>query len=345
LKGEIVGSRSQKDIVSAWDNKVDILVSIVCATYNHERYLESAINGFLNQRTTFPLEIIIHDDASTDGTAQIIKAYCKKYPKLIQPIYQTENQYSNGFFKPTVYAAGFAKGKYIAFCEGDDYWIDHNKIQRQVESLERNDDIDFSFHAAYLAVDGEKDLRINWRYGKTRVITISELLDAGAGSFAPTCSYVIRKRVLEKLPPWFYTEAPVGDFFIERYGALRGGAHYISEPMSVYRQLTPGSWTLNVEGNQEVFKNYLRQMSRALDLMSEDFADYPREFNKFYARYYLNYAVKELLLGQKKSFSELMMKSGQKWRYVSLRHMILYRLRNLPTLAKLSLSFFRKISR
>jgi glycosyltransferase involved in cell wall biosynthesis len=114
------------------------LVSICCLTYNHAEYIRNAIDGFLMQKTTFPFEILIHDDASTDNTAQIIREYELQYPHLIFPIYQKENQYSKGRRLTLRFNVPRARGKYIALCEGDDFWTDHYKLQKQVEFLEAN---------------------------------------------------------------------------------------------------------------------------------------------------------------------------------------------------------------
>lgn len=120
---------------------IEPLVSICCITYNHENYIRDAIEGFLMQKTSFPIEIIIHDDASTDNTAQIIKEYEDKYPDLFCNIFQNENQWSKGggsIYARFVYPQ--ARGKYIALCEGDDYWTDPLKLQKQVDFLEENPD-------------------------------------------------------------------------------------------------------------------------------------------------------------------------------------------------------------
>lgn len=117
------------------------LVSICCITYNHENYIRDAIEGFLIQNTSFPFEIIIHDDASTDNTANIIEEYANKYPDLFVTILQSENQWSKGggsIYARFVYPR--ARGKYIALCEGDDYWTDPFKLQKQVDFLESNHD-------------------------------------------------------------------------------------------------------------------------------------------------------------------------------------------------------------
>ena len=132
------------------------LVSICCLAYNHEPYIRECLDGMLMQRTTFKFEILIHDDASTDNTAKIIKEYAEKYPTIIKPILQTENQYSKGkgILAPFVYPK--AKGKYIALCEGDDYWIDPYKLQKQVDFLENNKEFSYCVHR-YLSFDVEKE--------------------------------------------------------------------------------------------------------------------------------------------------------------------------------------------
>lgn len=117
----------------------NIMVTIGCISYNQEKYIAQAIESFLMQKTNFKYEILIHDDASTDNTANIIKSYEKKYPNIIKAIYQKENQYSKGIMTSQI-VRNRAKGKYIAFCEGDDYWTDENKIQKQFEFLEKNKD-------------------------------------------------------------------------------------------------------------------------------------------------------------------------------------------------------------
>lgn len=114
------------------------LVSIICATYNHEAYIKDALEGFVMQKTSFPFEIIVHDDASTDNTASIIREYEARYPDLFITIYQTENQYSkrNGDLSRIIFSA--VRGKYIAYCEGDDYWTDPFKLQKQVDIVEKD---------------------------------------------------------------------------------------------------------------------------------------------------------------------------------------------------------------
>ena len=134
------------------------LVSIICITYNHENFIRQAIDGFLIQNTSFQIEIIIHDDASTDNTQAIVKEYELKYPGLFNNIYQTENQYS----KNDLHLWGditfpLAKGKYIAMCEGDDYWTDPNKLQRQIDFLENAPNFTGTFHNVLMYNENTKN--------------------------------------------------------------------------------------------------------------------------------------------------------------------------------------------
>lgn len=140
--------KSEQEIMRAWSSPEKIVVSIVCTAYNHENYIEDAIKGFLMQETNFAFEVIIHDDASTDGTVQIIKSYEEKYPLLIKPIYQRINQFSQNK-KPFNISTKKAIGKYVALCEGDDYWTDSNKIQLQCDFLNRNEEYSCCYHDAF----------------------------------------------------------------------------------------------------------------------------------------------------------------------------------------------------
>jgi glycosyltransferase involved in cell wall biosynthesis len=125
------------------------LISIVCTSYNHELFIRDALNGFFGQITKYPFEVIIHDDASTDDTQEIIKQYVDKYPKIITPILQLENQWmGKGISGTTKFAFPAARGKYIAWCEGDDYWTDPFKLQKQVDFLENNSEFSLVGHWA-----------------------------------------------------------------------------------------------------------------------------------------------------------------------------------------------------
>ena len=125
-----------------------MVVSICCITYNHAQFIRKCLDGFLMQKTDFPVEILIHDDCSTDGTTEIIREYEAKYPDLIFPLYEEENQYQKGkAAEIDFYNYRRARGKYIAYCEGDDYWTDPLKLQKQVDFMETNPEYSVCFHA------------------------------------------------------------------------------------------------------------------------------------------------------------------------------------------------------
>lgn len=129
-------------------NNEEILVSIRCETFNQEKYISNCLDGFVMQKTNFKYEIVVHDDASTDNTANIIREYEKKYPNLIRPIYEEENQYSKHDNSIRKLLDSEMRGKYIAICEGDDYWTDPLKLQKQIDFLENNPDYSMCFHQA-----------------------------------------------------------------------------------------------------------------------------------------------------------------------------------------------------
>lgn len=119
----------------------NILVSVVCDVYNHEPYLRQCFDGFVMQRTNFKFEVLVHDDASTDKSAEIIIEYTNKYPDIFKPIIQKENQYSKGVGIWKTYQFPRVKGKYVALCEGDDYWTDPLKMQKQYDVLENSHNV------------------------------------------------------------------------------------------------------------------------------------------------------------------------------------------------------------
>ena len=129
------------------DSGVEPVLSVLCHTFNHAGYIAETIEGFLSQVVDFPCEIIIHDDASTDGTADIVRDYERRFPGIVKSICQTVNQYSQGK-RPIRLTLSAAQGRYIAMCEGDDVWVDSSKLQKQVSFLEDNPEYVVCYHDA-----------------------------------------------------------------------------------------------------------------------------------------------------------------------------------------------------
>lgn len=138
--------RTENEIMADWKNYNIPLLSISCLTYNHEKYIEDALEGFLIQKTDFPFEIVIHDDASTDNTANVIREYETAYPNIIKAVYQKENQFSKGVNISATYNFPRMRGKYVAICDGDDFWTDSNKLSGAVKFLEKHNDYIGCYH-------------------------------------------------------------------------------------------------------------------------------------------------------------------------------------------------------
>ena len=212
-----------------WDDDAPPLLSIVNNTYNHEDFIAAAIEGFLMQKTTFKVEILIHDDASTDKTVEILREYEKKYPELILPIYQTINQYSQGINPSKTFQYPRVKGKYIALCEGDDYWTDPLKLQRQVDFLEANKE--------YVAVAENgiwKDLITNkerlFNENNEHDVTIEEMIIKRR---FPTASVVFRKYAIKN----YSNEVKYSyDTMLWCYLASKGKFRYKTNVSSVYNR-------------------------------------------------------------------------------------------------------------
>jgi len=259
--------KNEQDIISSWNDKEKIMVTVVCAAFNQELYIEDAIISFLMQDTNFAFEIIIHDDASIDKTADIIRGYQNKYPNIIKPIFQEENQYSKGGFKPSAYVAPFAKGEYIALCEGDDYWIDSNKLSKQLNVMQRDVNCKICFHPSIaLYSDGQTKV-ISYHQSNECKFNLKTIFLSGGG-FCPTASLFIETKVLLNMPEWFYTKAPFGDFYIQVIAASKGGyALYMPDKMSVYRKNSLGSWSESQNNNVNlIYKEMARTLEADIEL-------------------------------------------------------------------------------
>lgn len=232
-----------------WSEDTVPLVSISCITYNHENYIRDAIEGFLMQKTTFPVEILIHDDASTDKTADIIREYENKYPDIIKPIYQFDNKYSKGISVSETYNFPRARGKYIAMCEGDDYWTDPLKLQKQVDFLEANTDCSLCFHASKHIRNNNPENNSIHKPKKLPADNKFEMKHTilGGGGFMATNSMLFYSKYIQDRPMWM-ENTPVGDLPLMLLLAFKGKIGYIDDVMSVYRiASSPTAWSQTIQ--------------------------------------------------------------------------------------------------
>lgn len=240
----------ESDIINSWAHpSAEPLVAILCITYNHVAFIADAIDSFLAQDTTFPFRVIIHDDASDDGTSDVVLNYAKRYPVIIQAIIQKCNLRSRSLPR-WPYIQPLLTCPYIAFCEGDDYWTDSLKLQTQIDFLQDNPDYIMSYHNAHV---------LNSRGGVHHASVFHEehLPETYATEdlirpwFLPTASRVVRTDVYLSIPKWT-PSVESGDIGFLLLASLCGKLKYFNKPMSVYR-LHDGGMSLTHVGNRKAF--------------------------------------------------------------------------------------------
>ena len=214
------------------------------------------------QETSFPIEILIHDDASTDGTTQILKEYEQRYPLLIKVFYETVNQFGKATYKGG-YRRGLlepaSRGKYIAFTEGDDYWCDSHKLVRQVSYLEKHDDITLSCHASIVEGGSSGEVLGTMGMGSADKELSSSVIIRNWD--VPTSSWVYRRGSMARLDDDWTFDLPVGDFPTVLYASMVGRVYYHHEQMSVYRYQVPGSWTSRLKSDSGAYDNARRWLA------------------------------------------------------------------------------------
>lgn len=255
----------------------EVMVSICCMTYNQEKYIGQCLDSFLMQKCNFKFEILINDDASTDKTAEIIRGYESKYPDVVKPIYQMENQFSKGVRISTEILLPKANGKYIALCEGDDYWVDPYKLQKQVDALEKNDSCHMCVHMVdVVSEDGSAtDMSLppkscNLREG---VLSGRELLEVECmeRNAFQLSSYFFRSDDIKKYineKPKFSTMSPVGDLSYLFYFSNLGDVYYYSVTMSHYRRGSDSS-VQRVRSTINTKEKLLERYNKQIDAINE----------------------------------------------------------------------------
>ena len=210
------------------------MVSVYCSVYNHKKYIAQCLDSLVSQKTSFEYEIIVKDDASTDGTSDIIREYAEKYPRRVVPLILSENHLQRGLGAVAFEKAySMTRGKYIAMCEGDDFWTDENKLQKQVDFMESHPEYSLCGHAAYYADENgglmkDKFFRLSKGTGD---LTMEEILSNWSMA---TCSLLYRKSCRADVIFPFQGDCINSDYALMVYMALRGKVYYCDELMGAY---------------------------------------------------------------------------------------------------------------
>ena len=234
-------------------------VSILCATFNHEDYLRQTLESFLEQKTEFPFEVLVNDDASTDGTADILRGFEKNCPEIIRAFYQTENLYSR---RINVYDSVFfpaVRGEYIALCEGDDYWCDPEKLQRQVEWLDSHPEYSACVHNSIGQFSDQPD-RVLFAQDGDRDIPFEQVIQGM--SYAYHTSSILARSEFILNPPDYrnvaYEQGYFTDYAIGVRLCLEGKVRFLDRNMSVYRiGSNPSAWSKGVGQEYSKLKRFV----------------------------------------------------------------------------------------
>lgn len=252
----------------------ELMVSIKCAAYNHEPYIRQCLEGFVMQKTNFRFEAIVHDDASTDRTAAIIKEYADKYPDIIKPVFETENQYQKNNL--TAVMDSYMHGKYIAICEGDDYWTDPYKLQKQVDFLEQHPDYILSYSDKIVVDEYNKKLITNKLYCKNEYLFDYLIFIGNPITTATTCfrrnAYFQAKDKMNEIK---LKNLRMGDYPVWIIMSTLGKFRYEKDIMAAYRILqNSASHSSDYKRIDSFFKDELR-------IKNELYTEYMGE-NKFH---------------------------------------------------------------
>lgn len=229
------------------------LVSVICAAFNQEEYIAQCLDSLVAQKTEFAFEILVNDDCSTDHTSEIIKSYEERYPHLFRCLYQEENQYQKGLLSWFEFLFPMAKGKYLAICDGDDYWIDPYKLQKQIDFLEANEDYVACFHNARVDTDGS----IGLFNSLTECHTPTTLDILRRKWFIVNPSFVCRN-IIHTFPDWCRTTV-LDDMLLFLLLAKEGRFYYMDDVMAVYRKHATSV-------SAQLGKNMVNLNSRIIDL-------------------------------------------------------------------------------
>lgn len=303
-------------------------ISVWMITFNHRPYIRQAVESVLAQRTSFPFEIVIGDDCSTDGTRDLLREMAAAHPAMIRLLLHERNigmiANQNAVFEA-------CRGTHVAMLEGDDYWTDTGKLEAQLQAMDAHPDCWLSFHPCF---ESRRGRRMSWLGPIAKVVPVQQVI-LGGGYFCPTASLMLRREVVADLPP-FLLDAPAGDYYLQILGADHGGALYLPQPMCVYRVNAAGSWSLSV-GNfrsKQAFRHRTLATMERMDAYLEH--RHHASFQAKLADLHLVMAFDYLMHGDRENFRIHLAHARQMRRRGSLRYQVVAALQHVPWLLRLA---------
>lgn len=321
--------KTERDIKQTWKfDAHEPIISILCIAYNHEQYIRQAIESFLHQKTIYPFEIIIGEDCSSDNTLSIIREYETKYPSIIKLISSEKNV---GMQKNFIRVLEASRGEFLAVCEADDYWHDENKLQVQIEEMNKYPNCNMSFHPANKLHNGKFLGDISKHCNSSKIFSTQEII-LGDGGFCPSASLMFRKKILENFPKELFEKVPVVDYFLQILGSLEGGALYINRTMSIYRMGDINSWSHSMNEIDKMIK-WSNESLLAIDELYKYMRKHEIEISQMKSRIYYVLAIGYLKNGLYAEYKSAI----EKCYYLhskSFKYSVFYFLRRMPIIPK-----------
>ena len=264
-------------------------VSVLVMTYNHERYITQALDSVLMQHTNFDWEVLVSEDCSTDRTREIVKGYAARHPGLLRLLLSEKNLHSNEVVARGIRAAA---GEYLALLDGDDYWLTSEKLQTQVDFMDRHPETTVCFHQTI--VHDDRAIRPDWYWTPPHQKEFSTLQDICMDNFITLCSTMFRRRAIADPPEW-YIAFPITDWPLHILCAERGTIAYLPKAMSVYRYHEGGAYSGWTQSRKE------DEAYRLYRLLDEGFGHrYRRLFQAGVFEYFLDWVEEHERLGERK---------------------------------------------
>lgn len=287
-------------------------VIIHCAVYNHEPYLRDCLEGFIMQKTNFPFKAVVHDDCSTDASAAIIREYAEKYPDIIEPIYETENIYSKNLqqLRNIMNKACCGRSDYIAYCEGDDYWIDPYKLQKQVDYMDSHPECTMTYTDVYVETPQGRLSRSEQEklWGKIRcdnkVVDVRYVINQH-GATIHTCSLLCKEGFMNDIPEKA-RKCHVGDVPMEIFASLKGSVYGMSDITAVYRYQSIGSWTQR-QATKNII-NFITDLNSYVCMLDSLDQYSNKRYTIFFQEAIVNHVVSQLILNRKDVKNEVLSK-------------------------------------